>query len=108
MIVLVLLHDWLDVTIQTIDDVVQLAELEPLGSIPLSVPSTQLCDLTSEYIDEVKEAYSLLAIAFRVLRQGQRTILLTSPRSATGTYHSGNILVALACKGRSTSIACRC
>jgi capsular polysaccharide biosynthesis protein/MinD-like ATPase involved in chromosome partitioning or flagellar assembly len=92
MIMLVLLHDWLDDTIKTVDDVVQLAELEPLGSIPLSVSSTQLYDLTSKYADEVKEAYSLLGIAFRALRQGQRTILLTSPRSATGTTTAATYL----------------
>jgi capsular polysaccharide biosynthesis protein/MinD-like ATPase involved in chromosome partitioning or flagellar assembly len=92
MIVLVLLHDWLDVTIQTVDDVIRLAELEPLGSIPLGVSSSQLCDLTSERTYEVKEAYSLLGISFRVLRQGQRTILLTSPRSAAGTTTAATYL----------------
>lgn len=85
MIVLVLLQDWLDITIKTVDDIVQLTGLEPLGSIPLGTSTTQLFDLRSEHSDEVKEASCMLGITFRMLRQGQRTILLTSPRSAAGT-----------------------
>jgi polysaccharide biosynthesis transport protein len=92
MIVLVLLQDWLDVTIKTVDDVVQLAGLEPLGSIPLGVSPTRLCDLMSEHTDEVKESYSMLGISFRALRQGQRTIVLTSPRSAAGTTTTATCL----------------
>lgn len=91
-IVLALLHDWLDVTIKTVDDVVQLAGLEPLGSIPCGTSTTQLFDLRSEHSDEVKEAYSMLGITFRMLRQGQRTILLTSSRSAAGTTAAATYL----------------
>jgi capsular exopolysaccharide synthesis family protein len=92
MIILVLLQDWLDITIKTVDDVVQLAGLEPLGSIPLGTSTTHLFDLGSERTDDVKEAYSLLGISFRMLRQGQRTILVTSPRSAAGTTTAATYL----------------
>mgnify|MGYP001311054994 CR=1 FL=1 len=92
MIALVLLQDWLDFTIKTVDDVVQLAGLEPLGSIPLGTSATQLFDLRSEHTNEVKEAYSMLGASFRILRQGERTILVTSPCSAAGTTAAATYL----------------
>ncbi len=91
MITLVLLQDWLDVTIKTVDDVVQLARLEPLGSIPLGT-STAECYPGSEHTDEVKDAYSMLGRPFLILSQGKRVVLVTSPRSKSGTTTAATYL----------------
>jgi capsular polysaccharide biosynthesis protein/MinD-like ATPase involved in chromosome partitioning or flagellar assembly len=91
MITLVLLRDWLDVTIKSTDDVIQLTGLEPLGGIPVGT-STSEFDLRSEHTDEVKDAYSMLATPFRVLSRGERAILVTSPRSGSGTTTAATYL----------------
>lgn len=91
MITLVLLWDWLDVTIKTVDDIVQLAGLEPLGSIPLCNSRTEF-DFGSECNDAVKDAYSMLVPPFRVLSRGERSILITSPRSGSGTTTTATYL----------------
>jgi non-specific protein-tyrosine kinase len=91
MITLVLLQDWLDVTIKTVDDVVQLAGLEPLGSIPLGTSTTE-CYPGSEHTDEVKDAYSMLGRPFQILSQGKRAVLVTSPRSKSGTTTAATYL----------------
>jgi capsular exopolysaccharide synthesis family protein len=92
MIVVALLQDWLDVTIKTVDDVVQLAGLEPLGSVPLGTSTTQLFDLKSEHTDEVKDAYTMLGTPFRMLSRGERTMLVTSPHSGSGTTAAATYL----------------
>lgn len=91
MITLVLLQDWLDVTIKTVDDVVQLAGLEPLGSIPLGTSTTEF-DVRSQHTDKVKDAYRMLATPFRVLSRGERAILVTSPHSGSGTTTAATYL----------------
>lgn len=90
MITLVLLQDWLNMTIKTAEDVAQLAGLEPLGSIPLGT-FTAAGHPRLEYTDEVKDAYSMLGTAFRVLCQGN-AVLVTSPRSGSGTTTAATYL----------------
>ncbi len=91
MITLVLLQDWLNMTIKTVEDVAQLAGLEPLGSIPVGT-STAAGHPRLEYTDEVKDAYSMLGTAFRVLCQGKHAVLVTSPRSGSGTTTTATYL----------------
>jgi non-specific protein-tyrosine kinase len=91
MITLVLLQDWLNMTIKTAEDVAQLAGLEPLGSIPIGT-STTAGYPRLEYTDEVKDAYSMLGTPFRVLYQGKHVVLVTSPRSGSGTTTAATYL----------------
>jgi capsular exopolysaccharide synthesis family protein len=91
MITLVLLQDWLNMTIKTAEDVAQLAGLEPLGSIPVGT-STTAGHPRLEHTDEVKDAYSMLETPFRVLCQGKHAVLVTSPRSGSGTTTAATYL----------------
>lgn len=86
MVVLVFLLDWLDVTIRTPEDIVQLAHLEPLGSIPARQDGLPAALLQSDdAVDEIAmQAFTVISTHFRALYKGQRALLVTGLHRISG------------------------
>lgn len=85
MLVLVLLLDWMDVTIKTTDDVVFLTGLEPLGSVPLDNSSTLMAAVSSVDNSLIGEAFATIGTNFLAISKGQRSILVTALQQGVGT-----------------------
>jgi len=102
-LILVLLLDWVDTTIKTSDDIVQLAKLESLGSVPLSkYPNlfTRSPTTSNETDEGVEQAFVIIATAFDVLSKGQRVIQVTGLRAGAGTSTTAaNLAISLASSG---------
>lgn len=104
MIVLALLLDWVDMTIKTPEDVVQLARLETLGSVPFSkrpllfVGSSNALSANDE---AVEQAFIVIGTTFNLLNSGQRTILITGLKPGAGTTTTAiNMATSLALSGK--------
>ncbi|MDQ6660077.1 MAG: Wzz/FepE/Etk N-terminal domain-containing protein, partial [Chloroflexota bacterium] len=81
-IAFVFLLDWLDTTIKTSEDVAQLAQLEPLGSVPFrSLPKNG--SLANDAA--IEQAFVTISTSYKALGQGKRSILVTGLRSSAGT-----------------------
>src|SRR6266516_5001786 len=106
MIVLALLLDWLDSSIQTPEDVVRLAQLEPLGSVPFSKRPLLLANIAdpSEANDEaIEQTFTAMAIgtSFSALHHGQHVLLVTGLRMGAGvTTTATNLAISLARSGK--------
>jgi polysaccharide biosynthesis transport protein len=100
MLVLVLLLDWVDATIKTPEDVAQLAQLEPLGSIPLRTEDPELIADLSRDDNQLERAFSIINTNFHALNTGQRSLMVTSlhPRTGTTTVAT-RLAIALAQSG---------
>lgn len=102
-LILVLLLDWVDTTIKTSDDIVQLAKLESLGSVPFSKYPNLFTGspTTSNETDEgVEQAFVIIDTAFDVLSKGQRVIQVTGLRAGAGTSTTAaNLAISLASSG---------
>ncbi len=87
MILLVLLFDWLDTTIKTGEDVINLAGLVPLGCIPAShkTESIELLDLTAKSSIPVREALNMVGTNLHAQLKGQRFLLVSGARMGVGT-----------------------
>ena len=103
MLILVLLLDWVDTTIKTSEDVAQLAKLESLGSVPLSMSPnlfTGSSTTSSETDEGVEQAFVIISTAFDVLSKGQRVIQVTGLRAGAGTSTTtANLAISLASSG---------
>ncbi|HLG74960.1 MAG TPA: Wzz/FepE/Etk N-terminal domain-containing protein [Ktedonobacteraceae bacterium] len=87
MVLLSLLLDWMDSTLQTADDVIQMAGLEPLGCIPRRKAgdnAARFVDLPPGPIDTTREELGMLGSRFRALNKGHRTILVTGLQARAG------------------------
>lgn len=87
MIVLALLLDWLDTSIQTPDDVSRLALLEPLGSVPFSEHPLMLANPANPSVasdDTIKQTFMTMGISFSALGNDKCTVLVTSLRTGAG------------------------
>ncbi len=103
MMLLALLLDWMDVTIKTADDVAQLANLEPLGTIPARIAidySAHLLDFSVESTDTVREGFAMLGTQFRILNKGYQAILVTGLQTSSGTSTTAtHLAISLARSG---------
>ena len=103
MMLLALLLDWIDVTVKTSEDVVQLTNLEPLGSIPARLStdfSAHLLDFSVESTDMVREGFAMLGTQFRILNKGYQTILVTGLQTNGGTSTTAaHLAISLARSG---------
>lgn len=87
-ILLALLQDWLDTSIQTIEDFTQLSDAEALGQLPRTRAlqhSAQLLDFSQEKLDPLREAFTLIGTNFQLQYQGQTSLLCTGLHKKTGT-----------------------
>ncbi|GAC1463664.1 MAG: hypothetical protein PVS3B1_25940 [Ktedonobacteraceae bacterium] len=86
-LLLVLLLDWLDTTIKTEEDVVNLAGLKPLGCVPACYKkeSTELLNLAAQSAAHVREALSMLGMSLRAELRDQRLLLVSGTRAGVGT-----------------------
>lgn len=86
MILLVLLFDWLDTTIKTGEDVLNLAGLLPLGCVPAShkTESSELLNLAAKSSIPVREALNTLGINLRAQLKGQQFLLVSGARAGAG------------------------
>lgn len=82
MLAFVLLLDWLDTTIKTPEDVARMAQLEPLGSIPLRFRFNSESLASNAAIEQ---AFVTISTSFKALGYGKRSILVTGLRSGAGT-----------------------
>jgi len=103
MLILVLLLDWVDTTIKTSEDVVQLAKLDPLGSVPLSKSPNLFTGSSTtfgETDEDVEQAFVIISTAFDALSKGQRVIQVTGLRAGAGTSTTtANLAISLASSG---------
>jgi succinoglycan biosynthesis transport protein ExoP len=104
MIVLALLLDWVDMTIKTSEDVVQLAGLETLGSVPFSKRPLLFTGSSNPFSanDEViEQAFVIIDTTFSLLNNGQRTILVTGLKPGAGSTTTAiNMATSLALSGK--------
>jgi capsular exopolysaccharide synthesis family protein len=100
MVILVLLLDWVDATIKTPEDVAQLAQLEPLGSIPLRAHDSEHPSDLSFNDNQLERAFAIINTNFNALNTGQRSLMITSlhPRSGSTTVAT-RLAIALAQSG---------
>ncbi len=103
MLVLVLLLDWIDMSIKTPEDVVNLSGLEALGSVPVS-RRPLLANSAQEAARNdwrIEQAFSLIGMSFNLLSQKQHTLLMAGlkPRAGTTTT-AANLATLLALTGR--------
>ncbi len=86
MLLLVLLLDWLDTTIKTAEDVVNLTGLTPLGSIPAlhKAESANLLNLALQSNILVRDALNVVG-ANLSMQQKQRFLLVSGTRAGVGT-----------------------
>ncbi len=99
---LVLLLDWLDTTIKTDEDVMNLAGLVPLGCIPAShkKDSTELLNPAAKTDMPVREALSMIGINVRAQLKGQRFLLVSGARTRSGaTTVAVHLAISLAQTG---------
>lgn len=101
MLILVLLLDWADETIKTEEDVVHLASLEALGSVPFcllegsSVPTGSIIQN-----EAIEEAFVAISTALTRLCAGKRSLLVTGVRAQSGvSTTAANLAIALARSG---------
>jgi capsular exopolysaccharide synthesis family protein len=95
-----LLLDWADATIKTPEDVAQLALLEPLGSIALRIEDPELTSDLSLDDNQLERAFSIINTNFHALNTGQRSLMVTSLHSRTGTTTvATRLAIALAQSG---------
>lgn len=100
MVILALLLDWIDATIKTPEDVLQLAMLEPLGSVPFtkSTPGSAVPLVVNN--ESVEEAFGGICTSFSMLSKGQRSLLVSSVRPGAGaSTTAANLAIALAQSG---------
>ncbi|HLZ60498.1 MAG TPA: AAA family ATPase [Ktedonosporobacter sp.] len=103
LLALALLLDWMDMTIKTPDDVVHIARMEALGSVPLSKYSLLVnsSGIVLSDNDEIEKAFSLIGTSFSLFQKDQRTIMVTSLRAGSGsTTVATNLAVWLALAGK--------
>lgn len=86
MILLVLLLDWLDTTIKTGQDVINMAGQIPLGCIPASsrAEGAELLNLAAKSCAPAREALSMVGINLRAQLKGQRFLLVSGTRTNVG------------------------
>jgi len=106
MIVFALLLDWLDSSIQTPEDVVRLARLEPLGSVPLS-KRPLLLENTADPFEAsdgaIEQIFTAMVIgnSLSALSHGQHALLVTGLRMGAGvTTTATNLAISLARSGK--------
>src|SRR5436190_5986810 len=91
MLTFVLLHDWIDTTIKTPNDVEQLAGLQALGCVPLSKKALEQDeDETNVNVplirdDVITQAFVGITTYFSTYGQGKQTFVVTSPHAKAGT-----------------------
>lgn len=99
-IVFVLLLDWIDTSIKTVDDVEQLAHITSLGSIPLCKTISQLSSSTTfPLINNTRIEQSFIGISLNTIALGQnvRSILVTGIHRKSGTSTvAANLAITLA------------
>ncbi len=103
MVVLALLLDWADASIKTPHDAMQLAGIEPLGSIPLSKEAEPFppSGLPLMHDTSVEDAFISIWTNFATLHQRQRSILVTGMQSKAGTSTvATNLAILLAQSGQ--------
>lgn len=106
MIILVLLLDWFDVSIQTSEDVARLAQLEALGSVPFSKNPLLLDNMTdsSKTGDErIEQTFTAMVMSttFSTLNKAPYSIMVTGLRMGTGiTTTTTNLAISLARSGK--------
>jgi capsular exopolysaccharide synthesis family protein len=104
LIVFALLLDWVDTTVKTLEDVVRLTRLEPLGSVPIcKYPHlfNASTDMSNTNNEDVQQAFVAIRTNFDVLAQERGIIQFTSLRAGTGTSTmAANLAVSLAMSGR--------
>ncbi len=104
MLTLAILLDWLDTTLKTPRDVQQLAQLEPLGSMPCSAHPLRLSPLSDESPSRnvaVEQALIIISASFLRLHREQKIVLVTSLRSGTGvTTTASNLALMLTQAGK--------
>ncbi|GCE10502.1 polysaccharide biosynthesis tyrosine autokinase [Tengunoibacter tsumagoiensis] len=85
MLVLALVLDWMDTTIKTTEDVVQLAGLAPLGAIPVStLQKNVLLDFSYESTDVARERLFLLGAQFQAQYPAVRMLMVSGLHSQVG------------------------
>jgi non-specific protein-tyrosine kinase len=86
MLLLVLLLDWLDTTVKTGEDIVNMTGLTPLGSIPLihQPESANLLNLTAQHNALVHEALNMLGISLSMQLNRRRFLLVSGTRAGVG------------------------
>ncbi|GHO76930.1 hypothetical protein KSD_47010 [Ktedonobacter sp. SOSP1-85] len=84
MCVFAILLDWIDVSIKTPEDVARLAQLEPLGSIPLRKGVSTLAPPLVANDEVLDEAFTVVGANFQALYVGQRSLLVTGMRGRDG------------------------
>lgn len=102
MILLVLLLDWLDTSIKTGQDVINLAGLIPLGCIPASsrTEEAELLDLMGTSSMPVREALNMVGVHVRTQLKGQRFLLVSGVRTKAGaTTVAVHLAISLAQSG---------
>lgn len=105
-IILALLLDWLDTSIQTTEDIVKLAHLEALGSVPFSHSPLLLARATKPSVpsdDRIAQAFTSMVVgnSSRELNTGQHIVLVTSLRRGAGvTTIATNLAISLARLGK--------
>ena len=102
MILLVLLLDWLDTTIKTGQDVINLAGLIPLGCIPASSQTEEagLLDLAGTSSIPVREALNTVGVHVRAQLKGQRFLLVSGVGTRAGvTTVAVHLAISLAQSG---------
>lgn len=100
LIALALFLDWLNITIQTEQDVITLASLKPLGALPWHSSIAHLLDHPTRTDYAGHAACDLLATHFLALRETERVLLVTGLQSGAGTTISTfSLAYALAQRG---------
>ncbi len=86
MLLLVLLLDWLDTTIKTEEDVINLTGLTPLGCIPLGpkAESSELLNLAAESNASVREALNMLGTNLNMHLKGPHFLLVSGKHAGVG------------------------
>ncbi len=104
MTVLALLLDWIDMTIKTPEDVVQLARLETLGSVPCSKRPLLFVSSSNTLLvndEAVEQAFVVIGTTFNLLNSGKRMILVTGLKPGAGTTTTAiNMATSLALSGK--------
>ncbi len=102
MTLLVLLLDWLDTTIKTSEDVINLTGLVPLGSIPAGsrMEGGELLNLGATGSQPVREALNMIGIHVRTQLKGQRFLLVSGVQTKVGvTTVAVHLAISLAQSG---------
>lgn len=100
MCVFAILLDWIDVSIKTPEDVARLAQLEPLGSIPLRKGVSTLAPPIVANDEVLDEAFTVVGANFQALYVGQRSLLVTGMRGRDGvTTVASQLAISLAQAG---------